>query len=104
MALPKMQRVLAAAAVAALLTAGAPGRAEAAGTGAAGSTTDAWASAWDWVLSQLPPVLRLWLGEDEGQGNGNGNGNGRGHRPGAIPPPPDVDKGSGLDPNGGGDD
>lgn len=102
MALPKMQRVFAAAAVAALLTAGAPGRVEAAGTGATGSTTDIWTSAWNWVLTQVPP-LRLWLGEGEDEGQGQGN-NGRGHRPGAIPPPPDVDKGSGLDPNGGGDD
>lgn len=97
MALPKTQRVVAAAAVAALLTAGIPGRAEAAGTGRVESGT-AWSSLWNWALSQLP-VLREWLGEDEGQGGGNGVG--RGNRPGAFPPPPDVDKGSGLDPNGG---
>jgi hypothetical protein len=97
MALPKMQRVFAAAAVAALLMAGVPGGAEAAGTGTAGSTTEAWSSLWSWALNQMPPVIRQWLGEDEGNGNGN-NGNGRGA---PFVTPPDVDKGSGLDPNGG---
>ncbi|HEX2222697.1 MAG TPA: hypothetical protein VHN15_00675 [Thermoanaerobaculia bacterium] len=96
MALPKMQRVFAAAAVAALLMAGVPGRAEAAGTGTAGST-DAWSSLWNWALSQMPPTIRLWLGEDGGEGN-NGNGQGRGA---PFVTPPDIDKGSGLDPNGG---
>lgn len=95
MALPKMQRVFAATAVAALLMAGVPGRAEAAGTGTAG--TDALTSLWNWAVSQMPPTIRLWLGEDEGNGN-NGNGQGRGA---PFVTPPDVDKGSGLDPNGG---
>lgn len=103
MALPKMQRVFAAAAVAALLMAGVPGRAEAAGTRGAGNATDAWSSLLSWALSQMPPPIRLWLGEDEGRGPGNGNGNnGNGNGRGApFVTPPDVDKGSGLDPNGG---
>lgn len=99
MALPKMQRVFAAATVAALLMAGAPGRAEAAGTGtASGGAADAWSSVWNWALRQLP-VLRLWLGEDEGTDSDNEHRRGR---PAWVPGPPEVDKGSGLDPNGGG--
>ncbi len=104
MALPKMQRVFAAAAVVALLTAGAPGRAEAAGTDLAGAVADAWSSFLEWAFGSSSSAWHQPGGGDEAtNGPGNGNGNGYG-RPAWVPGPPDVDKGSGLDPNGGGDD
>lgn len=100
MALPKMQRVFAAAAVAALLMAGAPGRAEAAGNDVAAGLSNALSSLWAWAVEQArggTPGPPQGPGENEGT---NGNGHGRG-RPAWVPGPPDVDKGSGLDPNGG---
>lgn len=82
-----IRRIVVALVLVAFLVPALPSQAEAASTGVTASVLDAWAQFWNWVLGKNPDL------PSQAQGRRNG-----------PPPniPPDNDKGSGIDPNGGG--